>query len=175
MVTLAHLRHPWPTPGPVAHNHRQAPQHRRRAAAGGKKGHIKFLPWVAVKTAGLCSACGGGGNVRAGWAGGWFCGWLILLRCSLPLLLLLLHLLHLHWRVSFMGVFRQPHSMHLVTLAVGGLDHRGSLLPHGLAVRHGGDRLALGMCFSFWDFRCAARRSSTRVLWTCSEAAVPSV
>ena len=46
--------------------------------------------------------------------------------------------------------------MHLVTLAVGGLDHRGSLLPHGLAVRHGGDRLALGMCFSFWDFRGAS-------------------
>jgi len=74
-----------------------------------------------VKTAGLCSACGGGGgSVRAGRAGGWFGGWLLLLRCSWPLLLLLLlRLLQLHWRVSFMGVFSQPHSMHSVALAVG--------------------------------------------------------
>ena len=45
-----------------------------------------------------------------------------MLRCSWPLLLLLLllllRLLQLHWRVSFMGVLSQPHSMHLVALAV---------------------------------------------------------
>ena len=46
---------------------------------------------------------------------------MLLLRCSWPqlLLLLLLRLLQLHWRVSFMGGFSQPHSMHSVALAVG--------------------------------------------------------
>ena len=116
---------------------------------------------------------------------------MILLRCSLPLLLLLLCLLHLHWRASFMGVFRQPHSMHLVALAVGGLDHRDALLPHGLAVRHGGDGshgallfellrllvlLLLGRgwrCFNIWQFGaglrgrrlCRRSRGERRRLW----------
>ena len=116
---------------------------------------------------------------------------MILLRCPLPLLLLLLRLLHLHWRASFMGVFRQHHSMHLVALAVGGLDHRDALLPHGLAVRHGGDGshgallfellrllvlLLLGRgwrCFNIWQFGaglrgrrlCRRSRGERRRLW----------
>ena len=78
---------------------------------------------------------------------------MVLLRCSWPLLLLLLlRLLLLHWHVSFMGGFSEPHSMHLVALAVDSLDHRDALLPHGLAVRHRGDGSHSALLFELLHF-----------------------